>query len=53
MLTTKLLFVRQIFIRPIRSYFQNALFGDSPFVTDTTHSKQKLSLADRLTESVT
>lgn len=53
MLTIKLLVVRQIFIRRIRSYFQNVVFGDSPFVTDITHSKQKLSLADRFTKGTT
>lgn len=51
MLTVKLLFVRQIFIRPIRIYFQNVLFGGSLFVTDIAHSKGELSLAERFTES--
>lgn len=50
MLTVKLLFVRQIFIRPIRIYFQNVLFGGSLFVTDIAHSKGELSLAERFTE---
>lgn len=31
-------------------YFQNILFGDSPIITDITHSTHKLSPADRFSE---